>query len=139
MAINTQHMPNYQVRLRQRDVSRYLSFNSGRYFIHAVVLLCLMSLLTLGQTGILATRGYVVADLEQQRVELLRMRDQLEVRYAEAQSLERIRARANQIGLRPMEREQAQYISITNPTVTNLATTNTISPPPTRDVGVTNR
>lgn len=116
MAINTHHLPNYQVRFRQRDLSRYLSFNSGRYFIHAIVLLCLMSLLTLGQTGILATRGYITADLEKQRMALLRTHDQLEVRYAAAQSLERIRARARQLGLRPMQREQARYITIASPT-----------------------
>ncbi|NJN67462.1 MAG: hypothetical protein HC884_12495 [Chloroflexaceae bacterium] len=115
MAVNTERFfPQHQVRVRvrRRDLSKYLAFDSSRYLLHVVVLLCLMSLLTLGQTGILATRGYTVADLESRQTRLLREQNQLEVRYATAQSLDRIRRRASQIGLRPIRQDQIHYLTI---------------------------
>jgi len=117
MAVNTERFfPQHQVRGRvqvhRRDLSKYLAFDSSRYLLHVVVLLCLMSLLTLGQTGILATRGYTVADLEARQTRLLREHNQLEVRYAAAQSLDRIRRRASQIGLRPIRHDQIHYLTI---------------------------
>ncbi len=93
------------------------TFDSGRYLLHIIILLCLMSLLTLGQTGVVATKGYAVSTLENDKKELVRLRDQLEVRYATAQSLERIRRRAEQLGLRPTRQEQIRYITIVDPTL----------------------
>ncbi len=84
------------------------------YLVHIVILLCLMSLLTLGQIGVVATKGYAVSALQTEKTELLRLRDQLEVRYATAQSLERIRKRAEQIGLRPITPDQIEYLTIVN-------------------------
>lgn len=114
MAVNTQYIGLLrQARARRAaKLSRYLSFDSSRYLLSAIVLLCLMSLITLAQTGVVATRGYAVTGLEAQRTSLLRQIDQLEVRYAEAQSLEYIRARAEHIGMRPIEHAQVRYITI---------------------------
>ncbi|NJO84190.1 MAG: hypothetical protein HC828_16300, partial [Blastochloris sp.] len=39
-------------------------------------------------------------------------RGQLQLRYATAQSLEHIRQRAEQIGLRTIDREQVRYLTI---------------------------
>jgi hypothetical protein len=93
------------------------TFDSGRYLLHIIILLCLMSLLTLGQTGVVATKGYAVSTLETDKKELIRLREQLEVRYATAQSLERIRRRAEQLGLRPTRQEQIRYMTIVDPTL----------------------
>lgn len=101
-----------RVAVRRGVLTRYLAFDGSRYFLRVVLFLCLMSLLTLAQTGILATRGYTVAELETRQTTLLRERDLLHARYAEMQSLERIRSRAETLGLRPMQREQVQYITI---------------------------
>jgi hypothetical protein len=109
------------------------------YLVHIIVLLCLMSLLTLGQIGVVATKGYAVSALQTEKTLLLRQRDQLEVRYATAQSLEHIRRRAEQIGLRPISPDQVEYVTIVDeqlagapdsPMLNSAATTNK---PSTRD------
>lgn len=97
----------------RRSLARYLEFDGSRYLLRVVLVLCLMSLLTLAQTGVLATKGYHIAELESRKTILIRQRDQLHARYAEMQSLERIRSRAEQLGLRPVRREQVRYITIT--------------------------
>lgn len=113
MAVNTQHFPSLRRdRVRRERLSRYLTFDSSRYLLSLIVLVSLMSLISLGQTGVVATRGYAVADLEAQQTNLLRKRNQLEVRYAAAQSLEHIRTRAEQLGLRPIAQNQIRYLTI---------------------------
>lgn len=113
MALHTPQMfAPRRAAVRQGVLTRYLAFDGSRYFLRVVLFLCLMSLLTLAQTGILATRGYTVAELETRQTTLLRERDLLHARYAEMQSLERVRSRAEALGLRPMQREQVQYITI---------------------------
>jgi hypothetical protein len=101
----------------RRRLLQQHSISSSRYLVRIVFLLCLMSLITLGQTGVVATKGYAVANLAQQRTELIRMRNQFEMRYAAAQSLENIRNRAETIGLRPISREQVRYITIVDKNV----------------------
>ncbi len=113
MAVNMQRLlPLQQARERRRELTHYLQLDSSRYLLGVIVLLCLMSMIALGQTGVVATKGYAIVELENQRTELLRERSQLQLRYAEAQSLEHIRTRAEQIGLRPIRREQARYVTI---------------------------
>jgi hypothetical protein len=116
MTINVQRLfPLQQARARRRELSSYLKLDGSRYLLGVVVLLCLMSMIALAQTGVVATRGYAIVELEAQRTELLRERSQLQLHYAEAQSLEHIRARAEQLGLRPMSKEQVRYITIEEP------------------------
>lgn len=113
MAINSQPIsPIQQARVRRIDLSRYLKIDGSRYLLGVVVLLCLMSLIALAQTGVVATKGYAIAQFEQQKVDLLRERTQLQLRHAAAQSLARVRTRAEQIGLRPMSAEQARYLAV---------------------------
>ncbi len=122
MAVDTRRFfPLRQAKLRRLHLAHYLQFDSRRYLISIIILLSLMSLLTLGQTGIVATRGYAVAQLNSERLALQRHYDQLELRYAEASSLERIRTRAKQLGLRPATRDQMRYITINAPDATDTA------------------
>lgn len=111
---------------RTRDGSRYL--------VRVILLLCLMSLITLGQTGVVATKGYAVASLQMQRTELIRQRNHLEARYAAAQSLDHIRKQAERIGLRPAHRDQMHYITVVD---TTLATEHTTQPQPDDPVEAT--
>lgn len=111
MALRLQRpFPLRQARERRNELSRYLNLDANRSLMIAVVLLCLMSLIALGQTGVVATKGYAIVALETHRTELLRERSQLQLRYASAQDLKHIRARAEEIGLRPTSREQIRYI-----------------------------
>lgn len=115
MAVNIQRLfPLQEAKARRRDLANYLKLDGSRYLLGVIILLCLMSMIALGQTGVVATKGYAIVALEAQRTELLRERSQLQFRHAEAQSLAHIRKRAEQIGLRPMTREQVRYIVITN-------------------------
>jgi hypothetical protein len=113
MTVNVQRLfPLQQARARRRELSRYLKLDGSRYLLGVVVLLCLMSMIALGQTGVVATKGYAIVELEAQQAELMRQRSQLQLHYARAQSLERIRERAGQLGLRPMSKEQVRYITV---------------------------
>jgi hypothetical protein len=113
MAVNSRRIfPLRQAQQRRGELPRYLRLDGSRYLLGAVLILCLVSLIALGQTGLVATKGYAIAQLEQQRIELLRERSQLQLRLAAAKSLERIERRASELGLRPLTREQSRYITV---------------------------
>lgn len=113
MALRTQRIsPLNQAKARRSALPRYIHIDVSRSLLIAVVMLCLMSLIALGQTGVVATKGYAIVELEAQRTHLLRERSQLQLRYAEAQELRRIHARAGEIGLRPAASEQIRYITL---------------------------
>jgi hypothetical protein len=113
MTTNIQRFfPLQQARARRRALPRYLKLDGSRYLLGVVILLCLMSMVALAQTGIVATKGYAIVELEAQRTELLRQRSSLQLEHAEAQSLEHIRQRAEEMGLRPIAQEQVRYVTI---------------------------
>lgn len=113
MAVNTQRISSIdQARARRIALPRYLRLDGSRYLLGLVVILAIMSLIVLAQTGVVATRGYAIAALESEKVTLQREHSQLQVRQARAQSLERIRRRAEQIGLRPITPDQVRYVTI---------------------------
>ncbi len=122
MAINwREQMPLQQARATRLQLPRYLQLDGGRYLIAAALILATFSLLSLGQTGKLATRGYELGRLETQKVELLRQQSRLQLDLAEAESLTRIQRRAEELGLRPMTLEQVRYMTIA-PSSTTPAT-----------------
>lgn len=124
MAVNTQRISSLEgARARRIALPRYLRLDGSRYLLGLVLILSLMSLIVLAQTGVVATRGYAIAKLEDQRVALLRERTLLQERQARAQSLERIRHSAEQIGLRPMSAEQARYLAVPEISTPALAPT----------------
>jgi len=113
MAINVRKLfPLEQARARRVELPHYLRLDGGRYLIAAALLLSLMSLISLGQTGRLATKGYQLAQLQSQQVELLRERSALLLRLSEAESLQSVQKRVKTLGLHPMAPEQARYITI---------------------------
>lgn len=101
-----------QARLQRVQVARYLKLDGGRYLIAAALLFSLMGLLTLGQTGRLATKGYELAQLQSQQTVLLREQSSLRLRLSEAQALSRIERRALDMGLRPLKPEQTRYVTV---------------------------
>jgi cell division protein FtsL len=113
MAINVERFsPLNQARARRQEMTRYLKLDGSRYLMVVVILLGLMSMIALVQTGVVATKGYAIVELETQRATLLRENSDLELRMAAAQSLGRVRARAEELGLRPVTDEQIRYITI---------------------------
>lgn len=113
MAVNTQRISSIDTaRARRLALPRYLRLDGSRYLLGLVLILSMMSLIVLAQTGVVATKGYAISALEDEKVALLRERSQLQVRQARAQSLDRIRRRAEQIGLRPIVDEQVRYVTV---------------------------
>lgn len=113
MAVNLRQIfPLQQAKARRSQLTRYLRLDGGRYLIAAALLLSLMSLISLGQTGRLATKGYQIAQLQAQKTDLLRERSALQLRLSEAQSLASVDRRAREQHLRPMTPDQARYITI---------------------------
>lgn len=113
MAVNTQRIsPIEGARARRLALPRYLRLDGGRFLLGLVIILCSMSLIVLVQTGIVATKGYAISALETEKVELSRERSLLQERQARAQSLDRIRRRADEIGLRPITDDQVRYMEL---------------------------
>lgn len=113
MAVRSQKINNIQeARLRRIELPHYLRIEGSRYLLGMIALLCLMSLIVLAQTGVVATRGYAIAQLQNERTLLLRERAQIQLQLSQAQSLEQIRERAGELGLRPWTPEQVRYLTI---------------------------
>lgn len=113
MAVNTRHRITIRQAKAQRvQLPRYLRLDRGRYLIAAALLLAMMSLLTLGQTGRLATKGYEISQLQHQRDELIRNRSAMQIQLAEAQTIEKLKKRAVEQGLRPVDFDQVRYLTV---------------------------
>jgi hypothetical protein len=120
MAVNTQRMSTIvQARERRSALPQYLRLDGSRYLLGLVLILALMSLIVLVQTGAVATKGYAISQLEHEKTALMRERSQLQVREAQAQSLEMIRRRAEGIGLRPITPDQVRYLDIPEEAIGN--------------------
>jgi hypothetical protein len=116
MAVNIrQFFPIQQARARRTQLARYLQLDGGRYLIAAAVIFALLSLISLGQTGRLATQGYELTNLQTQQRELLRTHGALQLQLSEAQSLLKIEQRAKTLNMRPMTPDQVQYVTIAPP------------------------
>lgn len=113
MAVNTQRISSiHRARERRVALPQYVRLDGSRYLLGLVVILCLMSLIVLAQTGVVATKGYAISALETEKIILLREQAQLQVRYAQAHNLEQVRLRAEAIGLRPRTPDQVRYIEV---------------------------
>ena len=116
MAVNIRQLfPLQQAKVRRSQLPRYLRLDGGRYLIAAALILSLLSLISLGQTGRLAAQGYEIAQLQKDQVDLLRQRSALQLELSEAQSLAKIEQRARDLHMRPMTPDQARYITIGAP------------------------
>ncbi|MBS1964287.1 MAG: hypothetical protein JST60_00485 [Chloroflexi bacterium SZAS-1] len=116
MAVNIrQFFPIQQARARRTQLARYLQLDGGRYLIAAAVIFALLSLISLGQTGRLATQGYELTNLQTQQRELLRTHGALQLQLSEAQSLLKIEQRGKALNMRPMTPDQVQYVTIAPP------------------------
>jgi hypothetical protein len=117
MAVNIRQLfPLQQAKVRRSQLTRYLRLDGGRYLIAAALILAMLSLISLGQTGRLATQGYELAELQTDRTQLLRERSALQLRLSEAQSFLKIEGRAAALKLQPMTPEQVRYITIASAT-----------------------
>jgi cell division protein FtsL len=113
MAVNIRQLfPLQQAKVRRSQLTRYLQLDGGRYLIAAALILAMLSLISLGQTGRLATQGYELTELQTERTQLLREHSALQLRLSEAQSFLKIEGRADKLKLRQMTPEQVRYITV---------------------------
>ena len=118
MAVNIRQLfPIQQARVRRSQLARYLQLDGGRYLIAAAVIFALLSLLSLGQTGRLATQGYELVNLQNTQKLLLREHGTLQLQLSEAESLLKIEGRAKSLNMQPMQPNQVRYITIAPPAV----------------------
>ena len=116
MAVNIRQLfPIQQAKARRGQLARYLELDGGRTLIVAAVIFALLSLISLGQTGRLATQGYELANLQRTRTEPLREHGALQLQLSEAQSLPAIEGRAKALNMQPMQPEQLRYITVSPP------------------------
>ncbi len=112
MAVNLrQRFTVHQAKLQRMRLPRYIALDGARYLVMSVLLLMLMSLLMLAQTGHVQGKGYDLAQLEEQRLMLQHERSDLQLRLSEAQSLKRIQTQARELGLRPATADQTRYLT----------------------------
>jgi hypothetical protein len=101
-----------QARLRRIDLSHYLRLDGARVLLALFTAFCLLSLIVLVQTSMVAARGYELAELRAERIGLTRENSRLREDLARAQALPRVRERAAELGFRPLAAEQMRYIRL---------------------------
>jgi hypothetical protein len=115
MAMTAQPLPLQYARERRVRYPKYYRLGPVGLISGAVIVVCMLSLLFLAQTGRVATRGYILQDLQREHEILLREYEQYEYRIAAANRLDSIEARAIALGMRPAASEQRRYATITLP------------------------
>ncbi|MEF3274372.1 MAG: cell division protein FtsL [Chloroflexus sp.] len=120
MAVRGEQIPSPlgRVRLRRIDLSRYFKLDGARYMLLLAIIFCLLSMMTLVQTGITARMNYELVELRQQQVRLNRHYSYLQEQLARAQSVETRLKRASELGFRPPTPDQIRYVRI--PELPNL-------------------
>lgn len=116
MAVRSEQIPALlgRVRLRRIDLSRYLKLDGARYMLLLALICCLLSVLTLLQSGLVARMNYDLVELRQQQVQLTREYSQLQEQLARVQSVEARLKRAAELGFRQPTPDQLRYVRIPN-------------------------
>ncbi len=116
MAVRIEQIPAIvgRVRWRQIDFSRYLRLDGARYVLLLTLIVCLLSLVTLVQSGLVTRMNYDLVALRQQQVQLNREYSRLQEQIARVQSVESRMKRATDMSFRPPTPEQIRYIRIPN-------------------------
>jgi cell division protein FtsL len=116
MAVRIEQIPAIvgRVRWRQIDFSRYLRLDGARYVLLLTLIVCLLSLVTLVQSGLVTRMNYELVALRQQQVQLNREYSRLQEQIARVQSVESRMKRATDMGFRPPTPEQIRYMRIPN-------------------------
>jgi len=116
MAVRIEQIPAIvgRVRWRQIDFSRYLRLDGARYVLLLTLIVCLLSLVTLVQSGLVTRMNYDLVALRQQQVQLNREYSRLQEQLARVQSVASRMKRATDMGFRPPTPEQIRYIRIPN-------------------------
>ena len=122
MAISQRHLPLHNARLRRaQSPGSYFKLGESGLIAGAIVVVCVLSILFLAQTGRVASAGYQLQELEYTHTTLLHEAEQYEFRIATASRLDRVAERAQHLGLRPATYGQLRYAMIELPAVPVVA------------------
>ncbi len=117
-------LPLYGMPLRRATVaSSSVRVNEMKLIVSLIVVICILSVVYLAQTGRVATAGLRLQELEREHAVLMREAEQQQYRIATASRLDRIAERASALGLRPAASEQLRYATIEVPEVPVVAAT----------------
>ena len=112
MPVTAQALPLKHARERRAQYPRYFKLGYAGLLAGTVVAVCLLSILYLAQTGRVATRGYRLEQLQQERTRLKHDAEQYEYRIAAANRLDKIEERATKLGLQRATATQLRYATI---------------------------
>src|SRR5689334_6718544 len=115
MAVTVQSLPLQHARERRAQYPSYFKLGSAGLLAGAVIAVCLLSILYLAQTGRVATRGYLLQELQEEHSMLMRDAEQYEYRIALANRLDTIEQRATAIGMHRAAPNQLRFASIEMP------------------------
>ncbi|MFD3162475.1 MULTISPECIES: hypothetical protein [Herpetosiphon] len=114
MAVQSQPIGGLSA-IRNRSTSQPTSQRRASVLIALAVVVALMCMLYLAQTGRIAALGFRLEQLEVQQTKLVRANNQLLYEIEQSQSLEVIRQRATALGFAPIVSSQAEYLIIELP------------------------
>ena len=112
MAVTAQNLPLHYARDRRVQYPRYIRLGYAGLLLGALATVCMLSILYLAQTGRVATRGYMLQELQNEHVTLLREAEQYEYRIAAANRLDAIEERALKLGMQRATPAQLRYLTI---------------------------
>jgi hypothetical protein len=116
--------PLHMMRLRRASAPRsYLRLDEPALILGTIIMICIVSVLFLAQTGRVTTAGLRLQELEREHVHLLHEVQQYQYRIAKASRLDGIAERAQVLGLRPAKAKQLRYTTIEQPEVPMVAAT----------------
>ncbi|GAC1360032.1 MAG: hypothetical protein NVS4B8_15130 [Herpetosiphon sp.] len=115
MAISVQQLPLQTARNRRALAGPYVQLGSAGLVALAFIVVCVLSILFLAQTGRVATRGYYLQALQTEEKTLKRQGEQFQYRIAAANRLDALQVRAVKAGLRPITPAQTRFITIELP------------------------
>lgn len=122
MAVQQTGVPLRRARMRP-VVAHGLRASELGLLAGAVVIVCLLSILYLAQTGRVATAGHRLQQLEDEHVTLVHAGEQWELRIAKASRLSVVAERAERLGLRTATVDQLRYATVEMPAVPMVAST----------------
>jgi hypothetical protein len=115
MAVTAPSLPLQHARDRRVQYPKYFRLGYAGLLLGALATVCMLSILFLAQTGRVAARGYMLQELQNDHVRLLREAEQYEYRIAAANRLDVIETRATALGMRRAAPSQLRYITIEMP------------------------
>lgn len=122
MAVVQRKLPLQSARLRRMHIpNAYFKLSESWLLAGVFVIVCILSIMFLAQTGRVATEGYRLQELQREYLQAQNETEQYEFRIAQASRLELIADKAQKLGLRQATNEQTRYATIEMPQIPVVA------------------